>query len=166
VTDPAADRPYMPGYGISTDPALLLPWSYAQRRLTEAHNYWVATTGPDGAPHVAAVWAVFVDGAVCFSTGARSRKARNLAADPRCVVTPEGAAEAVVVRGVARLLVSPSAQRDRASAAYETKYGSGFPPDEPVYAVDLQTVIGLMESDFTGRATRWRFPGAPKPALP
>jgi hypothetical protein len=148
----------MPGYGVSTDPALLLPWSYAQGRLTEAHNYWVATTGPDGAPHVAAVWAVFVDGAVCFSTGARSRKAGNLAADPRCVVTPEGAAESVVVRGVARPVPPGSPERDRVAAAYLAKYGSGFPPDEPVFAVDPVTVIGLTEAEFTGRATRWRFP--------
>jgi PPOX class probable F420-dependent enzyme len=156
VTEPPVDRPFMPGYGISADPALLLPWSYAQRRLSEAHNYWVATTGPDGAPHVAAVWAVFVDGAVCFSTGARSRKARNLAADPRCVVTPDGAAESVVVRGVARLV--PPADRDPIAAAYQAKYGSRFPPEEPVFAVDPVTVIGLTEAEFTRRATRWRFP--------
>jgi len=147
----------MPGYGVSTDPSLLLPWSFAQRRLTEAHNYWVATTGPDGGPHLAAVWGIFVDGAVCFSTGARSRKARNLAADPRCVITPEGAAESVVVRGVARLLHDLSEQRDRVASAYAAKYGSGFPPDEPVYAVDPATVIGLTETEFTGRATRWTF---------
>ena len=156
MTDPRVDRPNMPGYGISTDPELLLPWSYAQRRLTEAHNYWVATTGPDGAPHVAAVWAVFVDGAVCFSTGARSRKARNLAADPRCVVTPEGAAESVVVSGVARLVPPPD--RDPIAAAYQAKYDSGFPPEEPVFAVDPVTVIGLTEAEFTRRATRWHFP--------
>ena len=153
-----ADRPYMPGYGISTDPDLLLPWSFAERRLTEAHNYWVATTCPDGAPHVAAVWGVFVDGAVCFSTGARSRKARNLAADPRCVVTPEGAAESVVVRGVARPLDPGTPQRDRVAAAYQAKYGSGAPPEEPMFAVDPETVIGLTEAAFTARATRWRFP--------
>jgi nitroimidazol reductase NimA-like FMN-containing flavoprotein (pyridoxamine 5'-phosphate oxidase superfamily) len=148
----------MPGYGISTDPGSMLPWSFAERRLTEAHNYWVATASADGGPHLAAVWAVYLDGAVCFSTGARSRKARNLAADPRCSVTPEGAAESVVVHGTARLL--PAAERERVAAAYQAKYGSGFPPDEPVYAVDPVTVIALTEADFTGQATRWRF-GAP-----
>jgi hypothetical protein len=150
----------MPGYGISTDPDLLLPWSFAQRRLTEARSYWVATTGPDGAPHVAAVWGVFVDGAVCFSTGRRSRKARNLTADPRCVVTPDGASESVVVHGVARPLPVGTPERDRVGAAYLAKYGSGFPAEEPLYAVQPHTVIGLTDAAFTARATRWRFPPA------
>ena len=66
----------MPGYGISPGPNGLLPWSWAQARLRDARNYWVASTGPDGAPHLAAVWAVWFDGAVVFSTGGRSRKAR------------------------------------------------------------------------------------------
>src|SRR5262249_52257910 len=142
----------------STDPEQLLPWSFAQRRLTEAHNYWVATTGPDGAPHVAAVWGVFVDGAVCFSTGARSHKARNLAADPRCVIAPAGASESVVVRGAPGPLARGTPERGRVESAYRAKYGSGFPPEEPVFAVDPRTVIGLTEAAFTARATRWRFP--------
>jgi hypothetical protein len=59
---------------------------------------------------------------------------------------------------VARLLRDQSAERDRVEAAYRAKYGTGFPPGEPVYAVDPVTVIGMTEAEFTGRATRWRFP--------
>jgi hypothetical protein len=93
----------MPGYGISPANAEgdLLPWSWAVQRLEQARNYWVASSGPDGSPHLAAVWGVWVDDAFHFSTGGRSRKARNLATDPRCVVSPEQAEEAVVLEGVA-----------------------------------------------------------------
>jgi len=96
-------------------------------------------------------------GRLCFSTSVRSRKAGNLAADPRCTLSPESAAESVVVRGVARTVTDPDA-RTRLNQAYADKYGDGLPPGEPVYAVAPQTVIGLIERDgrFTHSATRWR----------
>jgi len=48
-----------------------------------------------------AVWGLWLDGAFYFSTAARSQKARNLSANPACVVTTESADEAVIVEGVA-----------------------------------------------------------------
>ena len=95
----APQRPYMPGYGISTSPDGLLDWEWAVARLSTSHNYWLATTDPDGAPHLAGVWAVWFDDQLCFSTGRRSRKGRNLAADPRCSLSCESAVESVVLRG-------------------------------------------------------------------
>jgi hypothetical protein len=55
---PKASRPYMPGYGIldAKSGSGLLPWSVAVERLTEARNYWIATTRPDGRPHAMPVW--------------------------------------------------------------------------------------------------------------
>jgi len=35
------------------------------------------------------VWGVWLDDAFYFSSGAKSRKARNLAANPNCVVCPK-----------------------------------------------------------------------------
>ena len=58
----------MPDYGISPTTDGLLPWAWAVERLERAHNYWVATTGPDGAPHLAAVWGCWRDGTFAFST--------------------------------------------------------------------------------------------------
>jgi PPOX class probable F420-dependent enzyme len=154
---PEPERPTFPGYGISSAPDGLLPWDWAVARLTDSHNYWLATTNADGSPHLAAVWAVWFDGQLCFSTGARSRKGRNLVADPRCALSPESAVEAVVVRGVARPVTDPD-ERARLSQVYADKYGDGVPPGEPVYAVAPQTAIGLIERDglFTRSATRWR----------
>lgn len=167
--EPVASRPSMPGYGILPADAGggLLPWDWAVERLQRAHNYWVATTRPDGSPHLAAVWGVWFDGAVCFSTGGRSRKARNLAAEPRCVVTPEGAGESVVLEGTAERVTDPG-QIARLTAAYLDKYGSGFPdPDEnPLFAVNPRVVIGLVELDpGLGRAPP-AGPSPPEPARP
>jgi PPOX class probable F420-dependent enzyme len=43
----------------------------------------LATLLPDGAPHSIPVWALLEDGRIAFFTQSQSRKARNLARDPR-----------------------------------------------------------------------------------
>src|SRR6266487_2885480 len=108
---PRASRPYMPGYGIvgPTEGSGLLPWSWAEERLTASRNYWVASSWPDGRPHAMPVWGVWDAGAFWFSSSRRSRKARNLDFYPRCVVTTENAVEPVVVEGLAEVVTDPAA---------------------------------------------------------
>ncbi len=149
----------MPGYGIlpENEGDGLLPWSWAQQRLSAARNYFLATTRPDGGPHVMVVWGLWLDDTFQFSTGRSSRKAKNLAADPRCVVTPEGADEAVVVEGVASEL-SDAASHPAFFRAYEQKYGMDVSTmGEPLYLVRPRAVFGQIEKTFTRSATRWRF---------
>jgi Pyridoxamine 5'-phosphate oxidase len=155
----------MPDYGLSPaeDGDGLLPWSWAVQHLERAHNYWVATSRPDGSPHLAAVWGLWLGDAFHFSTGGRSRKARNLAANPRCVITPEQAEESVVVEGVARPVTDP-ATLSALLAAYRAKYGAGFPDPvhNPVFTVRPAVVFGVVEHEpeFSATATRWVFPRA------
>jgi PPOX class probable F420-dependent enzyme len=47
----------------------------------------LATLLPDGAPHSIPVWAILEDGRIGFFTQASSRKARNLARDPRVALS-------------------------------------------------------------------------------
>src|SRR5919109_5523167 len=96
---PQASRPYMPGYGLPKGSRGLLPWRWADQRLTRSHNYWIITSRPDGTPHAMIVWGVWEGGRFYFSTGRESRKARNLAKNPSCIVCTEKAAEAVIVEG-------------------------------------------------------------------
>jgi nitroimidazol reductase NimA-like FMN-containing flavoprotein (pyridoxamine 5'-phosphate oxidase superfamily) len=153
----------MPAYGIAPAEggAGLMPWSWAVEHLEVARNYWVATTKPDGAPHLAAVWGVWLEGAFHFSTAGSSRKARNLAANPRCVVTPEQAEESVVVEGRAER-VTAGDRLSRIYHAYSDKYGEGFPDpgENPVFEVRPRVVFGIIgrDPDFGARATRWTFP--------
>ena len=51
---------------------------------------WVCSTRPDGRPHAMPVWALWIDGALWFSTDPSSYKARNLAR------SPEGVQDAVL----------------------------------------------------------------------
>jgi hypothetical protein len=101
MSEPRASRPYMPGYGVqgADEGAGLLPWAWAQGRLEASRNYWVTTLWPDGRPHSMPVWGVWDDEVLWFSSSLGSRKARNVAGDPRCVIATEDANEPVVLEG-------------------------------------------------------------------
>src|SRR5213080_2024850 len=131
LAKPHASRPYMPGYGLPKGAKGLLPWSWAERLLNKSHNYWIATSRPDGTPHVMVVWALWLDGTIYFSTGSKSRKAKNLDRNPRCVICTERANQAVIVEGVAER-VRDAALLRRVLSLYERKYKfdmSGFEKD-------------------------------------
>ena len=150
----------MPGYGIAEDRKGVLSWKWARERLVKSHNYWIATTRPDGRPHVMVIWGLWLDEKFYFSTGGQSRKARNLAGNPHCVISTEKSAEAVVVEGVAeRIVVSDHpALLKKFIRLYNKKYNWKIDSQEgDVYAVHPHTAFGLLEKDFTGAATRWQF---------
>jgi len=161
VREPKASRPHLPGYGIldAASGRGLLRWSWATKRLEKSHNYFVATTRPDGRPHLMAVWGVWAGGAFYFSTGAKSVKARNLAANPRCVVSTERADEAVIVEGIVRR-VRGFRPRAPYAAAYKKKYRWALDPGlGPIFAVRPRLAFGFIEKAnlFTATATRWVF---------
>jgi hypothetical protein len=60
-----------------------LDWSRARSLLDatgKAMDTWyLGTTSPDGSPHAAGVGALWHDGELYFTSGAASRKSRNLA---------------------------------------------------------------------------------------
>jgi hypothetical protein len=155
----------MPDYGIAPvgDGCDLLPWSWAVERLQSAHNYWVATCSAS-TPHLAAVWGVWLNESFVFSTSGRSRKARDLAGNPRCSVAPDNATESLVLNGRTYRITEPDAI-EAITYAYVMKYGAGFPDVEanPLLRVQPETVIAVIErgEEFTTRATRWTFPLAP-----
>ena len=50
--------------------------------LREGHTLQVASMGPHGYPHLAAMWYALIDGKVHFTTYARSQKVQNLRRNP------------------------------------------------------------------------------------
>ena len=149
----------MPGYGITSDPARLLEWSWAQTRLEAQHTYWVCSAGTDKVPHAAPVWGIWDEAALVFSTGESSRKYRSPVANQRCVVALDRGDEALMVHGSATLLGrSGQARWARLTAAYQAKYGTDLAAmNEPLFAVAPSVVIAQIERDgeFTRTATRW-----------
>ncbi len=115
---------FSPAYGISQETKRLLPWSHAIDRLTASRNYWLATTRPDGRPHVAPVWGAWVDGALYFGTDRTSVKARNLEANPTLVVHLESGDDVVILEGIPEIIPDPAAVTGL-DAAYRAKYDMG-----------------------------------------
>ncbi len=155
---PVADRPHMPGYGVPASRQGILSWKWAEQRLVRSHNYFLCTVRPDGAPHVMPIWGVWVKGIFCFSTGRESRKARNLAANSRCVICNEISKEAVIVEGRAEELTD----RDRIKElgrSYARKYKPWKldPTLGPIFIVRPTVVFGMYEKKFANAATRWKF---------
>ena len=62
-------------------------WDETRRALETAQLFWISTTRADGRPHVTPLVAVWLDGAIHFSTGPGEQKAANLRANPHVVLT-------------------------------------------------------------------------------
>jgi hypothetical protein len=150
-----------------------IPWSRALKQLAAgtAGSYWLATTRPGGRPHVAAVGALWVDGEIYFTSGSGTRKGRNLAANPHCVLSVSLTGIDLVVEGRAvritdrptllRLAKRYAAQGWPASvsgAALTAEYSapSAGPPPWNLYVVRPTTAFGVATAEPSG-ATRWRF---------
>jgi hypothetical protein len=114
------------------------------------------------------VHVVWVGDRPCFTTRPGSRKARNLAGDPRCVITAAGADLDLVVEGDAERLRDEDSLR-RVAAAFMDKYGwplavrggsahdDSLPgsPEFGFYRVTPARAFGYGADGMT--ATRWRF---------
>lgn len=156
--DPAASRPTVPGYEFSAKKAGLLPWKWAADRLHKSRQYWIATTRPDGTPHLMVIWGVWLEDSFWFSTGAASRKARNLAENPKCVIGTDDAAQAVILEGSVEQIDAQHDALDRFVAAYEKKYAWNVREmAQPVYRFRARVGFGLFEEKFEQTATRWSF---------
>jgi Pyridoxamine 5'-phosphate oxidase len=118
----------------------MLEWTWAEDRLADAHNYWVATSGPHASP----VWGLWQDGGVLFSCGPRSRKARALTDDARIVVHLESGADTVIVEGVAERAPATDAHL----AAYEAKYEYRASASEAWYRVTPNRAFAWREADY------------------
>ena len=148
----------MPGYGMMFDKKRKsLPWAWAVDKLTESHNYWLISTRVDGSPHAMPIWGIWVRNSFFFSTGVKSRKSKNLRANPKCIVCPEGAADAVVLEGTAEVCSDKALLRE-CTHAYKRKYDWDLAgTKDPIYRVVPRLVFGITEnlSSIKGNPTRW-----------
>lgn len=163
MSEPAASRPYMPGY-LAAGAGGTLSWSWAEERLVTSSAYWVGTVRRDGRPHSSPVWGVWFDDCFWFSCDPTSIKARNIAASPAVVVTNDDPWEQVVLDGRAERV----ARREdvaRYVDAERVKYADRW--NEQLYTIDFfadgtyrvlpQSVFALDEKRFGTSPTRFTF---------
>jgi hypothetical protein len=61
-------------------------WDETRRALADAQLSWICTVRADGRPHLTPLVAVWLDGALYFSTGAEEQKAVNLRGNPHVLL--------------------------------------------------------------------------------
>ncbi len=160
---PKATRPAMKDYGINQEPEGLLSWPWVRERLAASMNYWVATTRPNGNPHVAPVWGILLDDVVYFGTSVTSQKGRNLQKNPNIVVHLESGYEVVIIEGRVEMVKNQN-DFERIAPIYAEKYAvHGYEPNAEelasgtMYYVLPNVVMAWLEQDFPNTATRWQF---------
>src|SRR5262245_17921694 len=67
-----------------------LEWSRAKALLSDTKGpevtHFLSTVEPDGRPHIAGVGALWFDGDLYVVSGERTRKSKNIAANPACAI--------------------------------------------------------------------------------
>lgn len=146
-------------------------WERARERFAAAGTYWLATVRPDGRPHTVPVLGVWWAGTFHFAAGEGTRKARNLAASPACVVTAHADPFDLVMEGRAWPVRDEETAR-AVAAAYREKYGwdpevrqgrlwaegapTAGPPPFTVYRVEPERGFAFPAGAEVAPA-RWRF---------
>lgn len=162
-----------------------IDWSLVDRQLTDLlmgddpqspnrSTFWLTTLNDDGSPHVTSVGALWHDGTCWFQTGDRTRKAKNVARDPRCTVSVATPDFDVMVAGEAHRVTDPATVAEIAGLwagsgwpAEPDASGTGItapfnaptlgPPPWHVYELKAQTATAVGTSTDTPGSMRWRF---------
>lgn len=157
-----------------------IPWSRAFDQLVAAgtndaedapQTWWLSTTGPDGQPHTTGVGAWWADDRFYFTSGAQTRKSRNLATNPKCAIAVALGDLDLVVEGTAARVTDeatlervaerageggwPATVKDGALTA-EYSAPSAGPPPWYLYEMTPKAAFGVATKEPHG-ATRWRF---------
>jgi hypothetical protein len=167
VSSPQNDRPRMPqGYGVPENTDGMLGWPDVEARLVKALHYWMATTRPDGRPHVVPRWGVWVEGRFWYDGSPETLHARNVATNPACTLHLENGWEAVILDGTTRPAQPPGLNfGQRIADAFGDKYSDrGYAPEPDAWegpgagGLMVFTVAkALAWFDFPKDVTRFRF---------
>jgi general stress protein 26 len=146
-----------PEYGFSQRAEERIAWASVLDRLERSRIYWLATGRPDGRPHVAPLWGIWLDNVLYFEGGSTTRWARNLAQNPNASINLESGIDAVILEGHGAAVPLAPSLRDRLIAAWAAKYGQ-YGPDaqsEEIFLFVPRTARAWSESLEDG--TRWTF---------
>jgi general stress protein 26 len=152
--------------------AVATEWDEARRVLETAELFWITTVRADGRPHVTPLVAVWVDGALHFSTGETEQKAVNLRTNQHVILTTgrndwdkgldlvvEGDAVRVTDEDTLRRLAQAWALKWDGQWQYQVRDGSFYHPDGDeavlVFAVAPAKVLAFGKGSFSH--TRHRF---------
>jgi hypothetical protein len=159
---------------------LEIPWSRAVAQLNKLQprggsrgpTCWLATTRPDGRPHVAGVVGFWTDDTLFFVTGPKTRKAQNIARDPRCNIaislpdldlvldgTAARVTDAQTLNRIAEGFAARGWPLEVEGDVVTASFAAPTAPAAPwhLHVFSPETALGVATAG-TGGATRWRFP--------
>lgn len=135
---PQRDRPEMPvGYGVDQADDFVA-WDVVEERLRGSLHYWLATTSPNGRPHVVPRWGVWLDGAFWYDGSPETIHVRNLEENPNTVLHLESGSEVTIVEGLS-LRPDPitGVLGERLATEYARKYGPDYTPSADAWADEI-----------------------------
>ncbi|MEO8285373.1 MAG: pyridoxamine 5'-phosphate oxidase family protein [Chloroflexota bacterium] len=154
--EPVVVRPLMPkDYGVPEDKEGTIAWSDADRWLSEAKIYWIATTRPDGRPHAVPIWGAWVEERFYFDGSPETRWGRNIAENPAIVVHIEKGDVAVMVEGVVEEVKPGPEVHKKIREAYGARYD--YVPTEGVGMYMVEPTVGFAWGEFPKSVTKYRF---------
>ena len=151
-------RPLMPeGYGVKDD-GPFLEWEEVAARLVDATEYWLASTRPDGRPHVIPRWGVWLDNQFWYDGSPLTRHVQNVDSNPACALHLESGTTVTIVEGISeasRPIVGELGER--LAAEYSRKYkDQGYAPTPDSWSDE---VAGGMRVLTPNKAIAWsQFP--------
>lgn len=135
MSEPKRDRPVMPdGYGVDQADRFV-PWELIESQLTDSHHYWLATTRPDGRPHVVPRWGVWLDSRFWYDGSPETVHVRNLNERTGCVLHLESGESAVIVEGQSLRSEPISGELgERLAVEYARKYAPSYTPSADAWS--------------------------------
>jgi hypothetical protein len=152
-----------------------LEWTRARDALADVgqghRSFFLATVGADGRAHIAGTGAIWDEGDIYIVSGPRTKKARDLARNPRCSIAVGLKGIDITLDGEARRVTDKTTlgrvaaryrdlgwpttvEKDALTAPYNAP-SAGKPPYY-LYRFVFDTVVGVAGEEPYG-ATRWRF---------
>lgn len=153
----------------------VVDWARAEEALAQGPTpdvtYFLGTCRPDGTPHAAGLAPQWSRGALYLTSNPATRKARDLAVNPRCTMSVRLPGIDLVLDGEARRETDPAileriaagyraagwpaeVQDDALTAPYSAP--SAGPAPWHLYRFTLHAAVGLTTT-APGGATRWTF---------
>jgi hypothetical protein len=118
--DPTAELlTFPPEYGVARNP---LPWDEVRTRLEDAPNYWLATTRPDGRPHVVPLDGIWLDAAWYFGGSSATVHMKNALNGSMGVLHTGEGLQPIIVEGPVSAATLSRKDAERLAAVNNVKY--------------------------------------------
>ncbi|MEA2446429.1 MAG: hypothetical protein QOK47_66 [Actinomycetota bacterium] len=158
MTTPIVEKPDFPSeYG---DPKERLDWGVVEQKLVSAGVYWIASTRPDGRPHVIPRDGTWLDGGLYYRGSPETVHHRNVTNNPNIVVHIGDGQEAIIVEGAVEIEKPSKEMAQRLSDESFAKYPQYGRLEPSMYMGGVSVLRPrrvLAWTSFTENATRFRF---------